>query len=95
MLRAVLFIVISLVLIAFLRMVVGLILNTMRGMMNPDEAPSGPGRQTRPPTVPVSGELKKDPVCGTFVPASTTFQKVIKGEAYHFCSADCRDKYGV
>ena len=95
MLRAVLFIVISLVLVTFLRMVVGLILNTMRGMANPDNVAAGPDRQNRPPTVPVSGELKKDPVCGIFVPASTSFQKVIRGEAYHFCSADCRDKYGV
>ena len=95
MLRAVLFIIISLVLVTFLRMVVGLILNTMKGMMNSADVPPGTAGPTRPPTVPLSGELKKDPVCGTFVPVSTSFHKTVKGEAYHFCSAECRDKYGV
>jgi YHS domain-containing protein len=45
---------------------------------------------TRPRT---GGELKKDPVCGTFVSASSSFTKTIDGEKLHFCSADCRDRY--
>jgi uncharacterized protein len=94
MLRAVLYLIISIALIAFLRMVMGMIFTAMKGMMEPAGGPSG-GPQARKPAVPVSGELKRDPVCGTFVPVSTSFQKTVKGEAYHFCSADCRDKYGV
>ena len=39
------------------------------------------------------GELKQDPMCGTFVSASSTFTKTIDGEKLHFCSADCRDRY--
>jgi YHS domain-containing protein len=41
----------------------------------------------------VGGELKRDPVCGTFVATSTAFKKTVRGETIHFCSADCRDKY--
>jgi YHS domain-containing protein len=37
--------------------------------------------------------LKRDPVCGTFVPMSTQFQKTVGGEAKYFCSAECRDKF--
>lgn len=97
MVRTILFILISLVLVTFLRMVVGMILNTMKGMMNEAGSPStaGGGHSPSPSTPPVSGELKRDPVCGTFVPTSTAFQKTVKGEAYHFCSAACRDKYGA
>ena len=42
-----------------------------------------------------SGELKQDPVCGTFVSTSTSVKKTINGELVHFCSADCRDKFKV
>ena len=40
-----------------------------------------------------AGHLVKDPVCGTFVAASTEFQKVKDGKTYYFCSAACRDKF--
>jgi YHS domain-containing protein len=42
-----------------------------------------------------SGELRKDPVCGTFVPISTSVKRIIRGETVYFCSADCRDRYAV
>jgi len=41
------------------------------------------------------GELKQDPVCGTFVPTTTSVKKTINGELVHFCSATCRDKFKV
>lgn len=41
------------------------------------------------------GELKQDPVCGTFVATSTSVKKTINGELVHFCSAACRDKFKV
>jgi YHS domain-containing protein len=37
--------------------------------------------------------LEKDPVCGTFVAASTDLKKVRDGKTYYFCSAACRDKF--
>ena len=46
-----------------------------------------------PPPVFAGGDLKKDPVCGTFVSAATTIQKTKGGETYYFCSTECRDKF--
>jgi YHS domain-containing protein len=92
MLRGLLYLVIIIFLISFLRMVIGLIMRTMGDMLR-SEASASPASHGRPPSVPVGGELKRDPVCGTFVPASTTFRKTVNGEQYHFCSAECRDRY--
>jgi YHS domain-containing protein len=91
MIRAILYLVISIFLITFLRMVVGILLKTMKEMMS---APGGPTPvPNAPPTVSVGGELKRDPVCGTFVPSNSSFQKSLNGQSYCFCSAECRDKY--
>jgi YHS domain-containing protein len=92
MVRSVIYLLLSLVLITFLRMVIGMILRGMKEMMSPNAAPHA-GVRGQPPNPPISGELKRDPVCGTFVPANTSFRKSVNGESYCFCSADCRDKY--
>jgi YHS domain-containing protein len=39
------------------------------------------------------GQLKKDPVCGTFISTETAFQKHTGGETYYFCSTQCRDRF--
>lgn len=49
----------------------------------------------RPPSVPAGGELKKDPVCGTYVSAAASLTRTVKGETFYFCSPECRDKYLV
>jgi len=43
--------------------------------------------------VPVGGELKRDPVCGTYIANSNSVRKVVNGETLYFCSPECRDKY--
>jgi YHS domain-containing protein len=50
-------------------------------------------RQPEPPPAPLGGELKKDPVCGTYVSAATALQEKVKGEMVYFCSRECREKY--
>ena len=50
----------------------------------------GGGRAPEPKVI---GELKQDPVCGTYISTETEFKKKVKGEAVYFCSAICRDKY--
>ena len=40
-----------------------------------------------------SGELKKDPVCGTFVAVTSSIKRNVDGQVIHFCSTACRDKY--
>jgi len=51
---------------------------------------------TRPaaaPTVQAGGELKKDPVCGTYVSTSSSLTRTVNGELVHFCSQACSDQY--
>jgi YHS domain-containing protein len=53
-------------------------------------------RSAPPPSQPpvfAGGELKKDPVCGTYVSTSASVTRKVNGEVLHFCSAECRDKY--
>jgi len=40
------------------------------------------------------GELKRDPVCGTYVSTATSVKRTIGGEVVHFCSVECSNKYG-
>ena len=53
--------------------------------------PQAASRQA--PPVQMGGELKKDPVCGTYVSESASVTKKIDGELVHFCSKECRDRY--
>ena len=48
---------------------------------------------TAPPPVFAGGDLKKDPVCGTYVSTSASVTRTVNGELLHFCSKECRDKY--
>jgi len=57
------------------------------GRRNP---PPGPVR----PEVPMGGELKRDPVCGTYVSTASALKKTSAGgDVVYFCSAACRDRY--
>ena len=53
-------------------------------------------RQPPPPSTPnvvVGGELKRDPVCGTYVSTGASVTRTVDGQVLHFCSKECRDKY--
>lgn len=54
-----------------------------------------PGRQapSSEPNVVAGGELKKDPVCGTYVSAGASLTRTVNGQLLHFCSKECRDQY--
>ena len=57
---------------------------------------STPGPQTtakQPPTLQSGGELRKDPVCGTYVSTTAGITRKVNGEVLYFCSKECRDKY--
>ena len=56
-------------------------------------APAPPPATPREPPVVSGGELKKDPVCGTYVSTSLSVTSRVNGEVVHFCSKECRDKY--
>jgi len=53
-------------------------------------------RQSSPPSQPdvvAGGELKKDPVCGTYVSTGASVTRTVNGQLLHFCSKECRDKF--
>jgi YHS domain-containing protein len=45
------------------------------------------------PSARAGGELKKDPVCGTFVSPEASVTRTVDGVTVHFCSTGCRDRY--
>jgi YHS domain-containing protein len=71
----------------FLRQVVMLIMRAFSQMAGVTTRPPAPSREQS------GGELKKDPVCGTFVAVASSIKTTVKGETIHFCSTACRDKY--
>ncbi|MEN8152586.1 MAG: YHS domain-containing protein [Acidobacteriota bacterium] len=38
-------------------------------------------------------EMKKDPVCGTYIPEKNSLKLKSGGETFHFCSEKCREHY--
>jgi YHS domain-containing protein len=89
MIRALAYLIASVLVIGVVRSIVRIVLKGFADLFHPPESPpAGP----RTP-VPAGGELKKDPVCGTFISTSTAIQKRVGGEIYYFCSTECRDKF--
>lgn len=91
MIRAVIYLFVAIILITFLRSVIGLITRAMAGLFE-DSAREANARGPSP-RAKEAGELKRDPVCGTYVAEGASVKKTIGGETVHFCSEACRDKY--
>jgi YHS domain-containing protein len=73
--------------------VMGVIAKGFGELMGPKASPSSPSSQASGKQVPLTGELKKDPACGTYIAAATSIQEKVGGETFYFCSKQCRDKY--
>ncbi len=93
--ETILYIIAGVLILGVLRSVIGVVL---KGFADFFGAPSSsPG--SRPPgaggtqSIPTAEALKKDPVCGTYLAASSGVQKTVGGVTYYFCSAECRDKF--
>ena len=86
MFRVILYLLLAVVLISMLRGVIGIV-----GKLFGDFA--GASSSAKRPAVPTGGELKKDPVCGTFLSPVGAIQKRVGGTVYYFCSGECRDKF--
>ena len=89
MFRVILYLLLTIVLIGMLRGVIGIIGKLFGDFVG---APAAAGQTSRP-KVPTGGELKKDPVCGTFISTATALQKKSGGEVHYFCSAECMNKF--
>jgi YHS domain-containing protein len=70
----------------------------MRGMMNAGRSqpppPNSADKQTAQNASP-TGELHRDPVCGTYVAESTPFRRQSAGTTFYYCSGVCKDKHAV
>jgi YHS domain-containing protein len=86
MIRAVIFLLILIVAVTLLRAVIGLVARAMSQAIEPEKAKPGPAHAA-------GGELKRDPVCGTYIAESVSVKKTVGDEVMHFCSASCRDRY--
>jgi YHS domain-containing protein len=100
MFRAILYLIGFMLIMSVIRSVLGIISKAFSGLSNtshPQAGTSSPqagASGSRPPSSPSpGGELKKDPVCGTFISTATAFQKFSQGQTYYFCSTECRDKF--
>lgn len=80
-----------LVFFAVIRYVITTVARGFSQSMRSQSPPPGP----QVPKSQIGGELKQDPVCGTFVPISSSITKTVNGEPVYFCSAACRDKFKV
>lgn len=89
MFRALLYLIVTIVMIGVIRGVVGLLSSLFTSAT---VAPSS--RNTAGKRDPLKPEaLQKDPVCGTFVAPSAAVSKEIGGQTLYFCSPACRDKF--
>ena len=90
MLRLITYLLISVVLISVLRMVIGVASKAFAGLF------SSPAQRRTSPTsagVHKGGELKRDPVCGTYILPDTAITQTVGGEVIYYCSQTCRDKH--
>lgn len=90
MFKLFLWILIAIIGVTLIRSIGGLLFRGLGSLMQPP--PPAASRDTAE-NVPLSGELKKDPVCGIYISTATSLKKTVQGETVHFCSIACRDKY--
>ena len=81
------FIVLPVLLFWLVRAILRSIIEGFRSTLGPRSAAQ------RPPTVRSGGELKKDPVCGTYVSTTAGITRTVNGEVFYFCSRECSDRY--
>jgi len=87
MIRVVLYTFAFLILVSLLRSAWGAAVKTLASLFGSrPSARSGAGLRK-------VADLKRDPVCGTYVSTATSIQRTVHGEVVHFCSDGCAAKY--
>jgi YHS domain-containing protein len=69
--------------------------NILRAVFAPPRDAVTPRPQGPPDSTPTVGELRKDPVCGTYVSTGASITRTVRGETLYFCSPECRDKFSA
>jgi YHS domain-containing protein len=95
MLRALLLIVLGIFLLAVLRMIIGTLTRGVSELFREEAEASKTAARGKTPPSSGGGALKRDPVCGTYIPIDNSVRKTVAGEVLYFCSPECRDKYQV
>ncbi|HUA19590.1 MAG TPA: hypothetical protein VMB25_12660 [Bryobacteraceae bacterium] len=91
MFRALFELLLTAIVILFLRAVIGIV---VKGFGQATRAPDQPRAGVHASNEPTrTRELKKDPVCGTYIASDTSIQETVGGQVFYFCSRQCRDKY--
>ena len=91
--RGIIYLIVSILVVTFIRMVLVMIRSGFRDMMRSEQAAASPPQA--PPHSPSGGHLVRDPVCGTYVSEQSPHRKSIGGHQFAYCSATCRDKHQV
>ncbi len=88
MIKVVLYLLLIVVLISIIRSVLGVAAKALGGFFG--SAGAGQNASNTPQH---AGELKRDPVCGTYVSTATSVKRTIAGQVVHFCSESCSARY--
>jgi YHS domain-containing protein len=91
MFRFILYLLFFVLAISVLKGIIRIVLKGVGAAMQPEARQAGAARPSS--QVPLAGELKKDPVCGTYIATASSVKETVGGQTVHFCSRDCRDKY--
>ena len=92
MFRAILELIITILVAMVARAVIG---SVVKGLGNAAAASRQAPPQQQQTDAKPTGELHKDPVCGTYVAESTAFQRRVTGKTYYYCSDACRSKHAI
>lgn len=79
------------VLITLLRSVIGFV-SKLFGNFVAGQSPRPRPRPDSQPTQ-ITGELHRDPVCGTFVASTTEFQRLEGKQRFYYCSQTCQSQH--
>ena len=92
MLRTLAYLIGTVLVITFLRGVIGLITKAMADLFRGEQA-AQPRGGAKAAARGMGGELVQDPVCGMYVSPAVSPQKTISGKTHYFCSEKCRGQY--
>jgi YHS domain-containing protein len=92
MIRALIFAILGLFVISIIRLLTTTVAKNMGDLFQDGKTPNQKPNGAPPPSA-GGGSLKRDPVCGTYIPADLSVRKSVNGEVLYFCSPECRDKY--
>ena len=92
MLRLVSYLLLMVFLITIVRGVIGILAKAFGEALRATNGRTAAPAAGQPP-IAVAGELKKDPVCGTYTAAQAGLERTVGGQTFYFCSPECRDKF--